>query len=803
MIGQTLGHYEILEPLGAGGMGEVYRARDTELKRQVAVKVLPPHLATDETAMARFRREAEMLAAVNHPGIATIFSIEESGGTRFLVLELIEGETLAARLNRGPLHLEDSLEISRQIADALEAAHGRGIVHRDLKPANVMLSPEGRVKVLDFGLAFPFQLGQGTDLTQAATDFDKITSTGTFMGTAPYMSPEQIRGQAVDPRTDIWAFGCVLFEMLTGRRAFQRETMADTMAAILERDPDWGELPDDTSPAIRALIRKSLQKETGERLQDMGDACLEIQEVLTSDAPVLARRPPSRLRRRPFAPVLALAAVAVVLLAFAVALDVGGIRDRLLGGRGWFSTMTMAGSGERRRIAVLPFDNLSGADEEYFSEGITQDINTQISKTGKFVVIAHGSARQASDAGNGYNEIAQQLGVDYIVDGSVSRAGDRVRITASLIDPETNEQLWANDYDHELSVEHIFSVRSDVAQQVAGALDITLSPADQLQLAARPTQNLEAYQQYQLGRFFWDKRTTEGFESAIDHFEQAVSLDPDYALAYAGLADTYLLLPWFSSEYSNAVGLARSEEAARKALELNPSLGEAHNTLALVYEWHFEWEAAEREFRRAIALSPEYPTAHHWYANMLARLGRHEEAITGIYTALELNPLSLIINQDVGFVLGRAGQQEAAMRQFRRTLELEPDFSPTRFLLAMTLLWDGQYDEAETELSRWAEDTGYDPVFMRQLVELTARHAESGEAQPIPPDWDFEASLPPFAVARVLLFTGHDERVVDLFERAVEEDAFAIASGMTSPVYDELRSNPRFVELLRKMGLGS
>jgi len=719
------------------------------------------------------------------------------------VLELIEGETLAARLNRGPLHLDNSLEISRQIADALEAAHGRGIVHRDLKPANVMLSPEGRVKVLDFGLAFPFQLGQGTDLTQAATDFDKITSTGTFMGTAPYMSPEQIRGQAVDPRTDIWAFGCVLFEMLTGRRAFQRETMADTMAAILERDPDWGELPDDTSPAIRALIRKSLQKETGERLQDMGDACLEIQEVLTSDAPVLARRPPSRLRRRPFAPVLALAAVAVVLLAFAVALDVGGIRDRLLGGRGWFSTMTMAGSGERLRIAVLPFDNLSGAEEEYFSEGITQDINTQISKTGKFVVIAHGSARRASGAGNGYHEMAQQLGVDYIVDGSVSRAGDRVRITASLIDPETNEQLWANDYDHELSVEHIFSVRSDVAQQVAGALDITLSPADQLQLAARPTQNLEAYQQYQLGRFFWDKRTVDGFESAIDHFEQAISLDPDYALAHAGLADTYLILPWFSSEYSNAVGLARSEEAATKALELDATLGEAHTTLALAREWQFEWEAAEREFRRALELDPEYPTAHHWYADMLGRLGRHQEAIVEIRTAHDLDPLSLIINQDLGYVLWMAGDREAAIRQFRRTLELDPNFATTRLVLAYALIGDGQFDEAEEALGQWATDTGNDPVAVSQIADLTARHASTGETQSIPPELDVESILPPWSIPWLYMLIGNEEKALDVLEQAYDEKAFAVVASVTLPGFDGLRSNPRFVELLRKMGLGS
>ncbi len=799
MIGKTLNHYEIIEPLGAGGMGEVYRAHDTTLKRDVAIKVLPSHLASDETAMARFRREAEMLAAVNHPGIATIFSIEESEGTRFLVLELVEGETLATRLDTGPLPLEESLEISRQIANALEAAHAQRIVHRDLKPANIMLSAEGRVKVLDFGLALPFQLGQGTDLTQASTDFNKLTATGTFMGTAPYMSPEQVRGQAVDPRTDIWAFGCVLFEMLAGRRAFLRNTMADTMAAILARDPEWGELPDDTSPAIRALIRKSLQKETDERLQDMSHACLEIQEVLTSGTAAETSAKPAR-RKRGLSALAAVGVLSLVLLTAAIALNVGDLRDLVMRVPWGVGAVTVAGSGERPRIVVLPFENLGGDEEEYFSEGITHDISTQISKIGNFAVIAHGSARRASSAGGGYREMAQQLGVDYIIDGSVSHAGDRVRITASLIDPETDEQLWANDYDRELSIEHIFNVRSNVAQQVAGALNVTLSPADQLQLSEQPTQNLEAYQQYQLGRFFWNKRTVEGFELAVGHFEQAIALDPDYALAHAGLADTHLLLPWFSSQYSNELGLARSEESARAALDLDPSLGEAHATLGLVYEWQFRWDAAEREFKRAIELSPVYATAHHWYADMLARLGRHEEAVGQINTALELDPLSLIINQDVGFVLHHAGQTEAAIRQYRRTLELEPTFPATRLLLAITLLAEGEFGEAENELGRWAEVTGNDPVELRHLTELAARHARSGETQTMPPALELDAMFPPFAVSALYLLTGHHQTVLDRFEQAYEENLFAVAFALTWPPFERLNYDPRYAELKRRMG---
>jgi adenylate cyclase len=622
------------------------------------------------------------------------------------------------------------------------------------------------------------------------------------MGTAPYMSPEQIRGQAVDPRTDIWAFGCVLFEMLTGQRAFHRETMADTMAAILAREPDWGALPDDTSPAIRTLIRKSLEKDTSERQQDMSSACLEIHTVLTSGAAAVTPAEPASRKRG----VLALAAVGVVglvLLTAATALNVGGLRELVMRGPWGIGAVTVAGSGERPRIVVLPFKNLGGEQEEYFSEGITYDISTQISKIGNFVVIAPGSARRASSAGGGYREMAQQLAVDYVIDGSVSHAGDRVRITASLIDPETDEQLWANDYDRELSVEHIFNVRSDVAQQVAGALDVTLSPADQVQLSEQPTQNLEAYQQYQLGRFFWDKRTSEGFELAIGHFEQAIALDPDYALAHAGLANTHLLLPWFSSQYSNELGLARSEEAARTALSLDPSLGEAHTTLGLVYEWQFRWDAAEREFKRAIELSPGYPTAHHWYADMLARLGRHEEAIAQINTALELDPLSLIINQDVGFVLQHAGQTEAAIRQYRRTLELEPTFPATRLVLAMTLLAEGEFDEAENELGRWAEVTGNDPMVLRHLAELAARHARSGETQPLPPALDLEAVFPPFAVSVLYLLTGHHETVLDRFEQAYEENLFAVAFALTWPPFERLSYDPRYAELKRRMGFES
>jgi tetratricopeptide (TPR) repeat protein len=376
-----------------------------------------------------------------------------------------------------------------------------------------------------------------------------------------------------------------------------------------------------------------------------------------------------------------------------------------------------------------------------------------------------------------------------------------VRVTASLVDPRTAEQLWANDYDRELSAAHIFTIRSDVAREVAGALDLTFSPSDEERLGSPPTESLEAYQSFQLGRFFWNKRTPQALETAVGHYQRAIELDPDYALAYAGLADIYVVLPWFDNQIDIPATLARAEAAAKRALELDPSLGEAVTALALVRESELDWKGAEIEFRRALELSPNHATAHHWYANLLSRLGHHEAALSHIKTALDLDPLSLIINQDLGYNLHLDRQIDAAIEQYRRALALDESFPPTRLVLALALLEAGRFQESAQEIERWSELTARDPTVTGQLVDLSARYAETGEAPPLPAGLDLESLMPPWSVAMCYMLIGQDERALNRLEQLYERGITWELMLVVGPAFDRLRDDPRFRALVDRIGL--
>ncbi len=793
-IGDSIGHYRILAVLGEGGMGTVYLAEDRSLGRQVAIKVLHEEMQTDETARKRFLREAKSAAALDHPFICKVYEVGGDRDRVYIAMEYLEGVTVQDRLRQGPMPLGEALRIASEIAEALEEAHDRTIVHRDLKPSNIMLTRGGHVKVMDFGLAKRVTAEEAGSQEAAAT---ALTRSGVTLGTVPYMSPEQLRRQPVDTRSDIFSFGIVLYEMLAGIHPFQRGSTMDTASAILNEEPTpLSRYLEDVPGPVEDLVNRMLLKEKDQRCGSTKGIVKDLYQV-TRGGSVLAQASQTatplgkafRGRRRIGLVALVVSALLILSLLW-IALNVG-----------WPRTAGTRTAGTR--IAILPFENLGSEEEEeeYFSEGITRDVNTQISKIGNLVVIAHGSARRAQSQGGSYREIAEQLGADYLVDGSVSRSGTRLRITANLIDPENNEQLWANHYDEELSVSHVFTIRSDVAQQVALALDVKLSQSERAELGSRPTENLEAYQEYLLGRFYWEKRTEDGMEVAIQHFERAIALDSGFALAHAGLADAHLLLPWFSPRYSNQTGLERAQAAARRALELDPNLGEAHATLGLVQEWRFEWKGAERDFVRAIELNPEYATGRHWYANLLARLGRFDEAYDEIRKAQELDPLSPIINQDVGYVLFLGGRREAGIRQLERTLAIDPDFSTTRIVLALRLLEMGRFEEGSAQLERWAELTGSDPEISKQLALLVRQYAETGEAQSIPVAWNAESMLPPYALPPVYMLIGQEERTLEVLEMGYLEDAFGVLSTTMDPLFDPLRSHPRFVALARKTGL--
>ncbi|MEO5988957.1 MAG: protein kinase [Candidatus Eisenbacteria bacterium] len=602
--GTRLGGYEIIAPLGAGGMGEVYRARDTRLGREVAIKGLPEAFAQHPERLARFEREARLLASLNHPNVAGIFGLEESDGASYLVLELVEGETLAARLARGPLALRDALDFGGQIAAAIEAAHEQSIVHRDLKPGNVMITAGRMVKVLDFGLAKggASELNSSLDLSASPTMALSATGTGVILGTASYMSPEQARGRVVDRRADVWAFGCVLYECLCGRQAFSGETLSDVIARVLEREPDWNALPASLPARLRDVVRRCLTKDVEERPRDIGD-----------------------LRRE-------LGAIAIELSSP--------------------SSSHMTAVAERPSLAVLYFENLANdAESEYFCAGITEDILTDLSKIKGLRVASRNAVARYRGAPVDLARVAADLGVGAILEGSVRRAGGRVRISAQLISAADGFHLWAERYDR--TMDDVFAVQEEIASSIAEALRVALSPAEVAKLAGDRPADVGAYDLYLKGRERYGRYTDLSLREALELFRQAVHQDPDYALAWAGIADCFAqLCQWGISvdvvEYTR-LGL----EAAQRAIALNPRLPEAYKAQASNLRFAGDFDGARGALLRAVE-------ADHRFTPAIINLGG--DAVTRADLA-------------------------AAERYFRRAVEVDPQEAFAMTWIAFLAVW--------------------------------------------------------------------------------------------------------------------
>ncbi len=786
--GATRGPFEIVAPLGAGGMGEVYRARDPRLDREVALKVLPAAAVADETARARLLREARMASKLNHPNVCTIYEVGEAEGQTYIAMELVAGQALSERLAGGRMSVDEVVRLGHQMADALAHAHEHGVVHRDFKSANVVITPEGRAKVLDFGLAKPLlgrDLEAATTLTQAS-----LTEAGAIVGTLAYMAPEQLRGKPADARSDVWALGVVLYEMAAGKRPFAGETGFEVSSAILNQPPKA--LPAVVAAPLAAIIERCLAKEPSQRYQRAGEVRSALEAMLTGSAPAAWPGWRASLVTHRWQVALAVLSSVIVILA---GLDVGGVRSLLLG-RG-------NGGGRSIRMAVLPFANLSGdPEQEYLSDGLTQEMIAQLGRLHPETlgVIARTSVMRYKKAETPIDQIGRELGVDYVLEGSAQREEGRVRITAELVKVQDQTQLWTETYERELS--GILVLQCDVARKVAEALALKLLPSEQARLAGARAVDPDAYQAYLKGIHHLYRLTPGDFDTAQSYFEVALAKDPGYALAYTGIA-----LVWACRQQ---LGLAppreaapKAKEAARKAIELDDTVAETHFTLAVLAKWtDWDWVVAERESKRAIELNPSFQEALIDYSHFLMIMGRPNEAMPLARRALELDPFNAMTATFYAFDLYFARRYDESVAQARKALAMQPDAPVALGVLMLALQATNRHDESIAAAKRsyavWFPDVGealergyagrdYAAAWRHAVEVEVARHGkEPGAAMDI---------------AQNYVFAGDTTHALDWLEKACEDHEPNLPYISCVPVFDPLRSEPRFQALLRRMNL--
>jgi eukaryotic-like serine/threonine-protein kinase len=785
--GSRLGPYEIVAPLGAGGMGEVYRARDTRLDRIVAIKVLPARLAGDPDALQRFEREARAVAALSHPNILAIHDFGDQDGTAYAVTELLEGKTLRERLE-GPLPARKAVEYAVQVALGLAAAHDKGIVHRDLKPENIFVTDDGRVKILDFGLArLQSPVVSSAPLTEAPTT-PVSTEPGVVMGTVGYMSPEQVRGYGADHRSDLFAFGAVLYEMLTGRRAFRGVSAADTMSAVLNAEPELAPAFTTTEPALTQIVRRCLEKSPGERFQSAQDLAFALGSLSNSSRARAVPRLSIRPRR---IAVAAVAALAILLAAFALFSRVGGRGQRI------------------DSLAVLPFANASADPEsEYLSDGITETLINKLSQLPDVRVISRASVFRYKGKDADPATIARELGVRAVVTGRVTQRGDGLSMAVELVDARDKRQLWGERYDRKLA--DVLTVQEDIAKQISDMLRVRLTGEEQARLAKNATANPEAYQAYLKGFHHARKVTIADLEKGMGYFRQALALDPNYAPAHAGIAYTYIM--WLADWYMPArEAFRQGKEAALKAIELDPSLSDGHTFLAMArFLYDYDWPGAEQEFARAIALNPADPNAHQWYAVYLGARGRFDEGGREIRRALELDPLSIETNFLGGWRFYFSRRYDEALEQIRHALELDPTYFYGYMFLGMCQEQKGQFRDAAAAFERARKltaDAGETPPEI--LADLVRSHVQAGDraaAEKVRGELDALTKrryVSRHDLSLVSLALGDRRAALDWLEKAYEDRNWYMPWIHVDPRFDPIRSEPRFVDLVRRMKLTS
>lgn len=788
-VNKHLSHYVILEKIGSGGMGTVYRARDEHLHRDVAVKALPKGALADDQARKRFRREALALSRLNHPNIETVHDFDTHEGTDFIVMEYIPGVTLQGRLTVGPLPETEILGLAEQLLEGLEAAHAQGVIHCDLKPANLGIMPDGRLKILDFGIAKLLKPINST------VHVDVSAETFVSAGTPPYMAPEQLRGDEVDRRADIYGFGAVLYEMATARRPFPQKSALALADAILRRDVEPVRvLNPAVSQGLERMILKCLEKQADNRFQSAGEALVAVRRLAAEQAAasVGTDRKPRAIR----AWAIASAGLVMLALVFALAQMVGQRSD-----------LTSARRHAKIMLAVLPFVNLSGdADQTWLCDGITEEMIAQLGRLQpqRLGVIARTSVMRYRQTDKTIEEIGRELGVSYALEGSVRRSEDRVRITSQLIHTGDQALLWSETFEEYFG--DVLSIQTKVARRIAQTLSLELLPEQGASLGQAFSTDAVAVDAYHKGRYSWNKRTIEGVQKAIEFFDAAVSRDPEFAHAYAGLADCYAVLG--SAGYDALPpheAMPKVKHGARKALELCRGLAEAHTSLAYA-RFSYDWDlrGAEQGFRRAIELNPSYATAHQWYAHCLMAAGRVEPALAEMKQAKALDPLSPAISVGVGWCLYYARRYEEAIQCYRQTLELDPHFLTAHYALGLAYQGLGQSKDAVTEFEGAAAASGRSPFSLAALGHAYAALGRQDESRRIIDELlqlSGRRYVPAAYIGWVYVGLGDYDQAFEWFEKAYQERWEHLVYLKVEPTFDCLRSDPRFADLARRVGL--
>jgi len=779
--------YEVIEELDRGGMGRIYKVFDRKIEQEVALKLLRPEISTDRETIARFKNELKLARNVSHRNICRMYDLGEEENAYYITMEYIAGENLKSTIRRvEKLTIGKAISIAKQVCEGLTEAHRLGVIHRDLKPGNIMIDSEGNACILDFGIARSLK-------TKGMTD------AGIMIGTPEYMSPEQAEGEEADQRSDIYSLGIILFEMITGSVPFKGETpLSVAMKHKSEEPPDPREINAQIPEDLSRVILRCMEKDKEKRYQSAEEVRSELVRI-EKGIPTTDRVVPKRklTPSKKITVTISLKKLLIPALLIVALLTAAVVLWQLLARK-----VTIPPPLDKSSIAVLPFEDLSPQkDQEYFCDGLAEDLINRLNKIENLRVPARTSSFSFKGKELSLQDIGKELNVEMLLEGSLQKAGNKLRITVRLVKATDGYPLWSERYERDMK--DIFALQDEISLEILDNLKIKLLGGERARLVKRHTKESEAYNLYLQGRYFWNKRIQDGFEKAIQYFEQAIRLDPNYALAYVGLADSYNILCWYGAFPPNEA-YPKAKEEALKALAIDETLAEAHASQGfskMIYDW--DWQGAERKFKQALELNPNYATAHHWYGMCLTRMGRFDEAMEKLKRALELDPLSLIINADLGWSLYYARNYDQSIKQILKTLEMDKSFMTAYLYLGQSYLQKGMHEQAITEYRKGLE-LSYSPSMLAYLGYTYGVLGRKDESLKILKEWQEQAKgryFSAYLTALIYMGLGEKSEALRWLQKAYEERDNWLSYLKVDPALDSLRSDQSFRLLLKKIGL--